>query len=114
MGENNAKSKGNNNKVYRNELINLSSKLSAFDTALAGPVSFVGVAVPHLTRLIMKTSEPKFLIPGMFLMGSSFCLLSDYLARTICAPVELSISTVTSFIGAPIVIWLMVNRRKSI
>lgn len=114
LGEKYAKSMGINIKVFRIVLIILSSVLSACVTAFAGPISFVGVAVPHLTRLIMKTSEPKFLIPGIFLMGSSFCLLSDYLARTICAPVELSISTVTSFIGAPIVIWLMVNRRKRI
>lgn len=114
LGENYAKSIGINIKVFRIILIFLSSILSACVTAFAGPISFVGIAVPHLIRLIMKTSQPKFLIPGIFLLGSSFCLLSDYLARTMFSPIELNISTVTSFIGAPIVIWLMVNRRKRI
>lgn len=114
LGESYAKSIGINIKVFRIILIFLSSILSACVTAFAGPISFVGIAVPHLIRLIMKTSQPKFLIPGIFLLGSSFCLLSDYLARTMFSPIELNISTVTSFIGAPIVIWLMVNRRKRI
>lgn len=114
LGESYAKSIGVNIKLFRIILIFLSSVLSACVTAFAGPISFVGIAVPHLIRLIMKTSQPKFLIPGIFLLGSSFCLLSDYLARTMFSPIELNISTVTSFIGAPIVIWLMVNRRKRI
>ena len=114
LGESYAKSMGINIKAFRIVLIVLSSILSACVTAFAGPISFVGIAVPHLTRLIMKTSQPKVLIPGIFLLGSSFCLLSDYLARTICSPIELSISTVTSFIGAPIVIYMMMNRGKRI
>lgn len=114
LGESYAKSMGINIKTFRIILITLSSILSACVTAFAGPISFVGISVPHLTRLIMKTSQPKALIPGIFLLGSSFCLLSDYLARTICSPIELSISTVTSFIGAPIVIYMMINRRKGI
>lgn len=112
LGESYAKSIGINIKIFRITLIFLSSILSACVTAFAGPISFVGIAVPHLTRLIMKTSKPKVLIPGIFSLGSAFCLLSDYLARTLFSPVELNISTVTSFIGAPIVIWLMVNRRN--
>ncbi len=112
LGENYAKSMGINIKAFRIILITLSSILSACVTAFAGPISFVGIAVPHLARLVMKTSKPKVLIPGIFLLGSSFCLLSDYLARTLFSPIELNISTVTSFIGAPIVIWLMVNRRR--
>ncbi len=114
LGESYAKSMGINIKVFRIILIFLSSVLSACVTAFAGPISFVGIAVPHLIRLTMKTSQPKFLIPGIFLLGSSFCLISDYFARTLFSPIELSISTVTSFIGAPIVIWLMLNRRRRI
>lgn len=114
LGEGYARSMGINIKTFRIILIALSSMLSACVTAFAGPISFVGIAVPHLTRLMMKTSQPKVLIPGIFLLGSSFCLLADYFARTIFSPIELNISTVTSFIGAPIVIYMMVNRRKVI
>lgn len=112
LGENYAKSMGINIRLFRVLLITLSSILSACVTAFAGPISFVGIAVPHLTRLTTKTSNPKVLVPAIFLLGASFTLMADYFARTIFAPTELSISTVTSFIGAPLVIWLMSNRRK--
>lgn len=112
LGENYAKSMGINIKAFRVILVILSSILSACVTAFAGPISFVGIAVPHLTRLSTKTSNPKILTPAIFLLGASFTLLADYFARTLFAPTELNISTVTSFIGAPLVIWLMSNRGK--
>lgn len=114
LGENYAKSMGINIKTFRFLLIALSSLLSACATAFAGPISFVGIAVPHLTRLTTKTSNPRILTPAIFLLGASFTLIADYFARTLFSPTELSISTVTSFIGAPLVIWLMANRRKRI
>lgn len=114
LGENYAKSMGINIKTFRIVLVFLSSILSACVTAFAGPVSFVGIAVPHLTRLITKTSNPKILVPAIILSGASFCLIADYFARTLFSPTQLSISTVTSFIGAPIVIWLMLNRRQRV
>lgn len=114
LGENYAKSMGINIKMFRFLLITLSSILSACVTAFAGPISFVGIAVPHLTRLTTKTSNPRILIPAIFLLGASFTLVADYFARTLFSPTELTISTVTSFIGAPLVIWLMANRRKRV
>ncbi len=114
LGENYAKSMGINIKLFRVLLITLSSVLSACVTAFAGPISFVGIAVPHLTRLTTKTSNPRVLTPSIFLLGASFTLIADYFARTLFSPAELSISTVTSFIGAPLVIWLMANRRKRV
>lgn len=112
LGENYAKSMGVNVKNFRLILIFLSSILSACVTGFAGPISFVGIAVPHLTRLTVSTSQPKILIPAVTLMGASFSLLSDYFARTLFAPTELSLSTITSIIGAPLVIWLMVGKNK--
>lgn len=114
LGENYAKSMGINIKAFRVILVILSSVLSACVTAFAGPISFVGIAVPHLARLSTKTSNPKILTPAIFLLGASFTLIADYFARTLFAPTELNISTVTSFIGAPLVIWLMSNRGKRI
>ena len=78
----------------------------------AGPVSFVGVAVPHLIRNLMKTQRPIVMIPACFLGGAVFCLFSDLIARTLFAPTELSISTVTAVFGAPCVIWIMMTRNK--
>lgn len=114
LGEGYAKSMGINIKYLRAVLIILSSILSACVTAFAGPISFVGIAVPHITKLMCKTSKPIVIIPISFLCGSVFCMFCDLIARTAFAPVELAIGTVTAVFGAPIVIWLMVNRRRSV
>ena len=110
MGEGYAKSMGVNVKALRMLLVLLSSILSACVTAFAGPVSFVGIAVPHLVRQLLRTSEPIFMIPACFLGGGVFCLACDLLARTVFAPTELSISTVTAVFGAPVVILVMLQK----
>lgn len=113
LGEGYALSLGVNIKLFRVLLIILSSILSSCVTAFAGPISFVGIAVPHISRILLRTSKPHLMIPVSFLCGMVFCMICDLIARTMFAPVELSAGTVTSAIGAPIVIWLMVSRRKS-
>lgn len=90
-----------NIKVFRTALIVLSSILSATVTAFAGPISFVGIAVPFLIRHCLNTSKPLVVIPATFLGGGVFCMLCDLIARTAFAPTELNISTVTSIFGAP-------------
>ena len=112
LGEGYAQSMGISIKPFRLALILLSSLLSACVTALAGPVSFVGIAVPHITRTILKTSRPALVIPATFLCGAVFCIFCDLIARTAFAPTELAIGTVTSAFGAPVVIYMMVKRRK--
>ncbi len=112
LGEAYAQSMGVNVKVFRVLLILISSVLSACVTAFAGPISFVGIAVPHLVKLALKTSKPIVVIPGVFLGGSVFCMSCDLIARTTFAPLELSISTVTSIFGAPVVIWMLLKRQK--
>ena len=95
MGETYAKSMGVSVAQLRFFMVILSSILSGCVAAFAGPVSFVGIAVPHLIRWLFADTRPLVLIPGCFLGGSVFCLISDWLARTVFAPTELSISTVT-------------------
>ncbi len=112
MGEAYAKNMGVNIQVFRSLLVILSSVLSACVTAFAGPVSFVGIAVPHLVKSLFRTTKPILMIPGCFLGGAVFCLLCDLLARILFAPTELSISTVTAVFGAPIVIFIMIHRKK--
>lgn len=112
MGETYASSVGVNVKLFRVMLVLLSSLLAATVTAFAGPVSFVGVAVPHLVRSLLDSSDPKKVIPGCFLGGAAFCLLCDLLARTLFAPTELSISTVTAVFGAPVVLWILIKNQK--
>lgn len=112
MGEVYAQNMGVNILRFRVALILLSSILSACVTAFAGPISFVGIAVPHLVKSLFKTAKPILVIPGCFLGGAVFCLLCDLIARTVFAPTELSISSVTAVLGAPIVIYMMVRNKK--
>ena len=113
LGEGYALSLGINIKAFRIALILLSSLLSACVTAFAGPISFVGIAVPHITKTLLKTSKPILVIPAAYLCGSVFCMLCDLVARTAFSPREMAISTVTSFFGAPVVIYMMVKRRMA-
>ena len=112
LGEGYAQSLGINIKLFRAMLIILSSLLSACVTAFAGPISFVGIAVPHITRSLLKTSRPILVIPETFLCGAVFCVFCDLIARTAFSPTELAIGTVTSAFGAPVVIAMMLKRRK--
>ena len=112
MGEVYAQNMGVNIKLFRMILILLSSILSACVTAFAGPISFVGIAVPHIVKTMMKTAKPILIIPACYLGGSVFCLFCDLIARTIFSPTELSISSVTAIFGAPIVIYMMVKRQN--
>lgn len=112
MGEAYAQNMGVNIRALRIALVVLSSVLSACIVAFAGPISFVGIAVPHLVKNFLGTVKPILMIPACFLGGSVFCLFCDLLARTMLAPTELSISTVTAIFGAPVVLWIMVSRGK--
>lgn len=114
LGEVYARNMGVNILRFRIALILLSSILSACVTAFAGPISFVGIAVPHLVKSMFKTAKPILMIPGCFLGGAVFCLFCDLIARTVFAPTELSISSVTAILGAPVVIYMMIRNRKSI
>ena len=112
MGEAYAQNMGINIRMFRGALVVLSSILSGCITAFAGPVSFVGIAVPHLVKNLFRTSRPILMIPACFLGGGVFCLFCDLIARTLFAPTELSISTVTAVFGAPVVILIMIYRQK--
>ena len=112
LGEVYAQNMGVNIPLFRVLLVILSSILSACIVAFAGPISFVGVAVPHLVKALFRTTKPILMIPACFLGGSVFCLFCDLLARMLFAPTELSISTVTAVFGAPVVIFVMMRRNK--
>lgn len=112
LGEVYAETAGVNIRRFRAELILLSSVLSACVVAFAGPVSFVGIAVPHLVKRLLKSTEPAAVIPGCFLGGAAFCLFCDRIARTMFAPTEVSISSVTAVFGAPVVVLIMAGRKR--
>ena len=111
MGESYARSVGVPVRAFSTALVLLSSLLSACVTAFAGPISFVGIAVPHLVKNLLGSAKPLYVLPGCCLGGAAFCLLCDLIARSLFAPTELSISSVTAVFGAPVVIWLLVRRQ---
>ena len=112
LGEAYARSMGVEIRRFRVALILLSSLLSACVTAFSGPISFVGVAVPHLMKNLFRTAKPLVMIPACFLGGGVFCLFCDLVARTLFAPAELSISAVTAVFGVPVVLSMLLSRRR--
>ena len=111
LGDAYAQNVGVHLQLLRVCIVIYSSILSACIVAFAGPVSFVGIAVPHLVKKLLNTTEPVWMIPACFAGGSAFCLFSDLLAKTVLAPTELSISTVTAILGAPVVLWIIKGRK---
>ena len=112
MGEQYARSVGMDVKRFSRTLVLLSSLLAACVTAFAGPISFVGIAVPHLVKQLLGSAKPLYVLPGCCLGGAAFCLLCDLIARSLFAPTELSISSVTAVFGAPVVIGLLIRRQE--
>ncbi len=112
LGDAYARNVGVNLRLLRVCIVIFSSILSACIVAFAGPISFVGIAAPHLVKRLLHTAEPIWMIPACFLGGSVFCLFCDLIARTMLAPTELSISTVTAIFGAPVVLWVVAEKRK--
>lgn len=111
LGETYARTVGVNIVGLRLYIVLVSSLLSACVVAFAGPISFVGIAAPHLAKIAVKTSKPLHVTPACFLCGSVFCCGCDLVARLLFSPVELSVSAVTAVLGAPIVIGLLLRRR---
>ena len=114
LGEDYAQSMGVNIKFFRLILILLSCALAALVTAGAGPIGFIGMAVPHMTRILFKTQNNRVLIPACMLLGGIMTSICDLIARTAFSPAELPLSSITAIFGAPIVIGLLVKRRYSL
>lgn len=112
LGENYAKSLGVNIKKSRLVIIIATSLLAGTITAFAGPIAFIGLAIPHITRQVFNTSNHKVLLPAVFLFGAVIMLICDSIAQLPNSEYTLPINAITSLIGAPIVIWLLVRKRK--
>lgn len=114
LGEGYARSMGVNVRRARIWIIFGSSLLAATVTAYCGPIGFLGIAVPHLCRLILKTSDHHDLVPGVILMGAALALFADVLAQAPATQVVLPLNAITSLIGAPVVIGVILRRRQVI
>ena len=114
LGENYAKSLGLNIKKSRLIIIASTSLLAGTITAFAGPIAFIGLAIPHITRQIFNTSNHKILLPAVFLLGAIVMLICDSIAQLPNSDYTLPINVITALIGAPVVIWLLVRKRKMV
>ena len=112
LGENYAKSLGINIKRNRNIILLITSLLTGVITAFAGPIAFVGLAVPHVARMLFTTSNHKILIPAVLIIGAIVMLICDTIAQLPTSEFTLPINAITSLFGAPIVIWLLVRKKK--
>ncbi|MGF1560402.1 MAG: FecCD family ABC transporter permease [Flavobacteriaceae bacterium] len=114
LGENYAQSLGVNLRRSRYLIILATGLLAGSITAFAGPIAFIGLAVPHLTRQVFDTTDHKILMPSVLMAGAIFMLLCDIVAQLPNSASVLPINAITSILGAPVVIWLLVRKRKMI
>jgi len=90
------------------------SILAGSVTAFCGPVAFIGIAVPHITRLIFKRSSHRFLLPGSLLIGAIILLAGDIVCQLPGSDRILPINSVTALIGIPVLVWVIVRKNKLI
>ncbi len=112
LGENYAKSMGVHVVKTRNLTLIATSLLTGVITAFSGPIAFIGLAVPHLTKLLFHTSNHKILIPAVAMSGAIIMLVCDSISQLPNTAYTLPINAITSLFGAPIVIWLLIRKRK--
>ncbi len=113
LGENYARSIGINVNLTRIALVSLTGLITGTLTAFVGPIAFIGIAVPHIARLIFRTDNHKILIPATILLGVLIMLACDIVSQLPGSGTTLPINSVTSIMGAPIVIFIIMrNRRK--
>ncbi|MBA6155524.1 iron ABC transporter permease [Tenacibaculum sp. S7007] len=112
LGENYAKSLGINIKKSRNIILLITSLLTGVITAFSGPIAFVGLAIPHIAKMLFSTSNHKILIPATALIGAIVLLICDSIAQLPTSEFTLPINAITSLFGAPVVIWLLIRKKK--
>ena len=112
LGESYAASIGLNVRLSRILIFSCTSILTGSVTAFCGPIGFIGIAVPHISRIVFRTSDHKILIPGTILIGGVVMLASDIISQLPGSERVLPINAVTSLIGIPVVIWIIFHNRK--
>ena len=113
LSDNYAESMGVSVKITRHKIIIISSLIAGVITAFAGPIVFVGVAVPHLSRNLFRTVDHRILVPAVFLTGANLMLICDIISQLPASATALPINSVTALFGAPVVIWIILQNRKT-
>lgn len=112
LGDRYAQSMGINVRAARTVLLLIAGVLTAAVTAFAGPVSFIGMAVPHICRTILKTANSRILLPAAALSGALMSSLCDFIARNLFSPLEIPLGAVTALLGAPLAVYLLTRSRN--
>lgn len=112
LGENYAKSLGINIKKSRTIILVITSLLTGVITAFSGPIAFIGLAVPHIAKIVFSTSNHKTLLPASAFIGAIILLICDCIAQLPTSEFTLPINAITSLFGAPVVIWLLIRKKK--
>lgn len=112
IGENYAKSMGVNIKKTRYITLISTCLLTGVITAFSGPIAFIGLAVPHLTKMFFTTANHKILLPAVAIIGAIVMLICDSISQLPNSEYTLPINAITSLVGAPVIIWLLVRKRK--
>ncbi len=112
LGENYAQTLGVNLNKLKNQTLIISGIITGIITAFVGPIAFIGLAVPHIARLIFKTSNHKIILPAVLLLGAIILLICDSIAQLPLSENVLPINAITSLFGAPLVIWLLIRQKK--
>ena len=112
LGENYAKSLGINVKQSRNIILLITSLLTGVITAFSGPIAFIGLAVPHIARMLFSSSNHKLLLPAVAIIGAIVLLICDMIAQLPTSEFTLPINAITSLFGAPVVIWLLIRKKR--
>lgn len=113
LGENYARTMGLNVMMTRGIIFGATSLLAGSVTAFCGPIAFVGIAVPHIARMVFRRGDHRILLPGSALIGASMMLLSDIISGAPASDLVIPINTVTSLFGIPIVVLVVINGRKN-
>ena len=112
MGETFSRSVGVNMKSTRIAIFASASILAGSVTAFCGPLAFIGIAVPHITRILFSTSDHKILVPGVIMTGAAVVLLSDIISALPGGGHIIPVNTVTSLIGIPVVLWIIAGKNR--
>ena len=112
LGENYAKSMGLNIRLSRFLIFFSTSLLAGTITAFCGPIGFIGIAVPHIARMIFKTANHRILLPGSMIIGGIVLLLSDIISQLPGRESSLPINSITALVGIPIVIWIIIRKQR--
>ncbi len=112
LGENYAQNMGVNLKHLKNYILIITGVITGIITAFVGPIAFIGLAVPHIARLVFNTSNHKILVPTVVILGAIVLLICDSIAQLPLSEKVIPINAVTSLFGAPLVIWLLIRNKN--